>query len=158
MGVHLAARLWPRGAAMSLFWYAVKAWRWCLCVLVPWSPLSTPVALGCRGVVSLRVAFDHPPDADGVAALGGLGCALSLGFVDGCRAVVSLCVACRPHPRCRWCRGVVWSCPCTSVRLRRWHGAPVLDSVDRDCRLRRGSLFLCIGVCLLFMLSSSSPL
>jgi hypothetical protein len=66
-----------------------------------------------------------PPDADGVVALGGLGCALPLGYVDGCCGVVSLHVACRPHPRCRWCRGVVWSWPRTSVRPRRWHGAPV---------------------------------
>jgi hypothetical protein len=106
------------------------------------------VALGCRGVVSLRVAFDHPPDAGGVAALGGLGGALPLGFVDGCRGVVSLCVACRPHPRCRWCRGVVWSCPHTSVRLRRWHGAPVWTRLIGTVDYAGGLSLLCVGVCL----------
>jgi hypothetical protein len=66
-----------------------------------------------------------PPDAGGVVALGGLGCVLPLGYVDGYRGVVSMRVAYRPHPRYRWCLGIVWSWPRTSVRLRRWHGAPV---------------------------------
>jgi hypothetical protein len=83
------------------------------------------VVLGCYGVVSLRVAFRPSPDADGVVALGGLGGELPLGYIDDCHGVVSLRVAFRPHLRCRWCRGVVWSWMRASVRLRRWHGAPV---------------------------------
>jgi hypothetical protein len=85
---------------------AVKPFVYAGGTRVPWHRLAAR---------SLR----PPPDADGVTALGGLGCALLLGFVDGCRGVVSLCVACRPHPRCRWCHGIVWSCTRTSVRLRR---------------------------------------
>jgi hypothetical protein len=42
-----------------------------------------------------------------------------------CCGVVSLRVTFRPHPRCRWCRGVVLSRLCSSVRLRRWHSALV---------------------------------
>jgi hypothetical protein len=72
-----------------------------------------------------RGLFDHTPDAGGVVALCGLGCALPLDYVDGCRGVVSLRVALRPHPRRRWCRGVVWSRLRASVRLRRRHGALV---------------------------------
>jgi hypothetical protein len=62
---------------------------------VPWRRLAA------RGLL------DHTPDAGGVVALSGLGRALLLGFVDGYRSVVSLRVPFRPHPRCRWCRGVV---------------------------------------------------
>jgi hypothetical protein len=43
--------------------------------------------------------FNHTPDAGGVVVLCGLGCALPLDNVDGCRGVVSLHVVCRPHPR-----------------------------------------------------------
>jgi hypothetical protein len=83
-------------------------------MLVPWRSLAA------RGL------YDHTPDAGGVVALCGLGCALPLDYVDGCRGVVSLRVACRPHPRCRWCCGVVWSRRLrASVRLRRRHGALV---------------------------------
>jgi hypothetical protein len=42
----------------------------------------------------LRPPSPPPPDADGVTALGGLGCALPLGFVDGCCGIISLCMAC----------------------------------------------------------------
>jgi hypothetical protein len=60
---------------------------------------------GCRGIVSLRVAFDHTPDVGGVVALCGLGPALPLDSVIG------------------------------TVPL-------FLDTVDRDSRLhRRCSLF-----------------
>jgi hypothetical protein len=97
-----------------------------------------------------------PPDADGVVALGGLGCALPLGFVAGCRGVVSLCVACRPHPRCRWCRDVMWSCLCTSVRLRRWHGAPVWTRLIGTIDYAGGPLSCCVLVCVFFCLCSPS--
>jgi hypothetical protein len=83
---------------------------------------GTPVSwrhLAARGL------FDHTPDAGGVVALCSLGCVLPLDYVDGCRGIVSLRVALRPHPRRRWCRGVVWSRLRASVRLRRRHGALV---------------------------------
>jgi hypothetical protein len=48
-------------------------------------------------------------------ALGGLSCAVPLGFDDGCRGVGSLRVAFRPHPDAG---GIVWSLPRTSVRLQ----------------------------------------
>jgi hypothetical protein len=75
--------------------------------------------------LAVRGLFDHTPDAGGVVALCGLGCALPLDYVDGCRGVVSLRVALRPHPRRRWCHGIVWSRLRAFVRLRQRHGALV---------------------------------
>jgi hypothetical protein len=43
----------------------------------------------------------------------------------GCRGVISLRVTFRPHPRCRWCRSIVWSRLHASVRLGRWHSVLV---------------------------------
>jgi hypothetical protein len=74
---------------------------------VPWRRLAAR---------SLSIPLPPPsPDADGVVALGGLGCAVPLGFDDGCRGVGSLRVAFRPHPDAG---GIVWSLPCTSIRLQ----------------------------------------